>query len=373
MIKLFSIILLMFILYLLYKNKSIEGFGKSLPTIKPPKGESSVFVHFYDNNGNMLNVVAISKPFSSLLDYKTYLTLKSKFNFIGISSYMEFPGLPSNPVDNYKDFDIHYKDFDNYNLRQPGNIYYTKMYHDICDLWLHCFKNPRNYLPEAKNNILISESDFINYKNHMPDKSIEKEFDYMYNCPKVSDNSSCDDWVSHNKNWTLAQKCIEILSGKFKLKGLLVGRKNCKLPDYIEKNIKKTGWLNYGENLQYYKKCKFLLIPNRVDASPRVITEAMCYNLPILVNENILGGWKYVNNTTGITFSNIKDFEQKIPFFIKNLGVYEPRNHIINNYGPQKTGKKLKEFLYANIGNINIPKEEVEYITIRSPIYNFSD
>ncbi len=41
--------------------------------------------------------------------------------------------------------------------------------------------------------------------------------------------------------------------------------------------------------------------------SPRVITEALLTDLPILVNENILGGWKYVNEKTGVFFRDEHD------------------------------------------------------------------
>ena len=157
----------------------------------------------------------------------------------------------------------------------------------MCKGWLHCFKNPEKYIPTDKPHTLISESDFVNYKQLPYDANAEREFDFLYSCPKVNENSTCDDWVSHNKNWELAKKCLPILCEKFKLKGLLVGRKDCEIPEGCKPYITTTGWLDYGENIKQYNKCKFIFVPNQRDASPRVITEAMSCNLAVLMNKNI--------------------------------------------------------------------------------------
>ena len=106
------------------------------------------------------------------------------------------------------------------------------MYLDICEGWLHCFRDPKKYINTKKPLALISESDFINYKKIKPDDKIKKEYDYIYSCPKVNSDSGCDDWVSYNKNWTLAKKCIKIMSDKG-MKGLLVGREGCSVPKIV--------------------------------------------------------------------------------------------------------------------------------------------
>jgi hypothetical protein len=70
-------------------------------------------------------------------------------------------------------------------------------------------------------------SDFVNYKQIPYDEKSTREFDFLYSCPKVSENSACDDWVSHNKNWELAKKCLIIMCQKFNLKGAMIGREGC--------------------------------------------------------------------------------------------------------------------------------------------------
>ncbi len=86
--------------------------------------------------------------------------------------------------------------------------------------------------------------------------------------------------------------------------------------------------------------------------------ESLCLNTPVLVYENILGGWKYINNNTGEFFNenNIKDKVRKI--LSKK---YSPRQYFIDNYGIEKSGYRLKKFLqsiYPNMNEIN----ETKYI-----------
>ena len=50
-----------------------------------------------------------------------------------------------------------------------------------------------------------------------------------------------------------------------------------------------------------------MFAPNLHDASPRVLAEALCLDVPILVNRHILGGWKYVSNETGAFFGGEHD------------------------------------------------------------------
>ena len=39
---------------------------------------------------------------------------------------------------------------------------------------------------------------------------------------------------------------------------------------------------------------RFAYIPQVHDASPRVTTQALMNDVPLLMNRNIMGGWKYV-------------------------------------------------------------------------------
>lgn len=356
----YIITIILIVLIIFFISKTGNPFGKEHFTDELPTYEGVTFVHLYDDKGKKINVALINKPFSSDADFKKYLINSTKFIYIGISSYMQFPALPTNPLDNYV--------VENFNNTNP---YYLEMYMNICRGWLHCFKDPIKYIPIDKPHALISESDFVNYKNLIPDDTI-KEYDFVYSCPKVNKDSGCNDWVSYNKGWEIAQKFIPILCEKLKLKGLLIGREGCELPEGSKEYLTTTGWLEYSEMIKTYKKCKFLFVPGIIDASPRIITEAMSLNLPCLINTNILGGWKYINDKTGALFdsNNIDDFENIVTKFLEGMNQYNPRQYIIDNYGPINSGKKLKEFLFENFKDeLNI--KDCEYITIRNPIINY--
>lgn len=356
-------LIIFFSIHCLYTS---EHF-KSLPTLDSP-----AFVHMYDDKGNKLNICLISKPFSLDSDYKLFLNNINKYIYIGITSYMEFPNIPSNPLDNYELEE-------NTTSTTAPNSYNLEMYFKLCDGWLHCFRNPIEYLPSDKPLCLISESDFINYNGIKPDETIVKEYDFIYSCPKVNEKSPCDDWVSYNKNWELCQKCLPILCLKYKLKGLLVGRKDCPLPEGCESYLTTTGWVDYHENIKLYNKCRFIFVPNQRDASPRVLTEALSCNLPCLVNRNILGGWKYVESKkTGEFFTDETDVGSSIEILLANMNNYTPRQYIIENYGPINSGKRLKKFIFDNFAdkilnekNEKVNEKDIEYILIRHPFTNF--
>ena len=112
-------------------------------------------------------------------------------------------------------------------------------------------------------------------------------------------------------------------------------------------------------------KVNLYLFPEK-DASPRVLTEALCMDIPALTNKNILGGWKYINESTGEFFTDENDIAESIKkMLVKIEGKqYSPRKYFVDNYGVKKAGATLKDYLYKNWGDrINIPINEVEYIT----------
>jgi hypothetical protein len=342
----FLVLLITIIYELINKNKDIESFVDKSATI----GQySRPYCHLYTNKGDKLNIILISKPFGGDDEYKTYEENKDNFIFIGISSYLEFPNKVSNP---FEDFTDNYKKY---------------KYKEICKAWLHGFRNPEDYFPSNVPRLLLSESDFCDCNINVPDPKIEKIYDFVYICLKQDEkNKTCDDWATYNKNWKLAKKCLKIMCSKYKLKGALIGRKDCSPDDSCEGLMTYTNILSNDELKDYYKKSKFIFLPNIADASPRVITEAMTFNLPCLVNRNILGGWKYVTNQTGEFFDDENNLSQALDKLLPNIknNVYNPRQYFIDNYGIIKTGQKLKNFLYSHFGNdINVPENEVDYIT----------
>ena len=316
----------------------------NVPDMKRP------FVNIFDQKGRKINIILISKPFSGDDQYNTYLTNKKNNIFIGITSYLEFPNMVSNP---YEDFTENYKKY---------------KYKEITDGWIYGFRNPHDYFPPGMPKLFASESDWSDCNYVKPDPKItEKKYDFIYICLKVNEkNKTCDDWATYNKNWKLAQKCLKIMCNKYKLRGLLIGRKDCKLPEGCNELMETTNMVKYADLRHMYQKSKFIFIPNEKDASPRVLSEALCMNIPTLINKNILGGWKYINDKTGQFFTSEKDIGKNIEIIMDGINKkkYEPRQYFISNFGPKKSGKRLKEFLYSHWGDrINIPESKVEYLT----------
>ena len=339
----FTALLIIFLIKLCYSKEHFTEEKNSTPIVKRP------FVNLYDNIGNRLNVILISKPFSGDSQYQDCLKYKKNNIILGISSYLEFPAMVSNPFENFTENYKKYK------------------YKQLAEGWIHGFKNPDKFFSKNIPLLFASESDFIDCNVCKPDESIKKEYDFIYICLKVdAKQKKCDDWATWNKNWSLAKKCLDILCNKFKLKGLLVGRKNCELPNGCNKLMDTTDMLSHDELKKMYNKSKFIFIPNEKDASPRVLTEAMAINLPALINKNILGGWKYINSKTGEFFIDENDISKSLERLLKNIknNQYEPRNFFVKNYSVINSGKRLKHFIYSNYSDrINIPEQNVDYIT----------
>lgn len=338
MILYITLIISMCLAWTCYETFNNDG----VPTVSFP------FKNIYDDNGNKLNIILIAAPFREKKHEDLYNEYKNKgLLFCGISSYLDFP----NPINNpYED-----------KFHKERNHQYV----DMVDAWLHCFQNPE-YIEPFRNipHMLLTEADLKDVKN-VEVKEVEpkgKEYDFMYVC--LQDNDKCEPgWQSYNRNWDLAKECLEVMCERFKLKGVLVGRQNCKFSDQCDGIIKTYSFLPYHEFQELLQKCKFLFVPNIYDASPRVITEAICYDIPVLVNKNILGGWhNVVPSVTGEFFTNKNDIVDAI-YKIKTP-TYTPRKWFMENRGREKSGKNLSNFLIKSFPTISNKSMKYAYITI---------
>jgi hypothetical protein len=309
------------------------------------------FLNIYDDKGNRVNVVFVTHPFSRKDCEENYEKGKKEgIQYIGISSYCDFPAIISNPHDAMHD---------------PKHIAWNYNYFDLCKGWCYCFRNPQEFgIPPEYPQILLSESDFAKYNQHKPDTKVKKGYDFLYVCLK--DNDKCEDgWQSYNRNWDEAEKCLDIMCNKFHLKGLLIGRINCKVPDSCHQMMETTDFLEYNKFIKMYNKCRFAFVPNKLDASPRVMTEAICFNLPILCNYNITGGWKYITPEVGEYFNKeTGDFEKSLAKFLKNFHTYKPREYYMREYPEEKKGKELLDFVVNCVGRdkLSFNPDEVKYL-----------
>ena len=301
---------------------------KNIPDVEFPSK------NIKDENGKNLNIMALTAPFRGDEHKRLFNEYTQKYNipFIGISSYLNFPGKITHPFD-----DPYYKKHFN-----------SHDYINSCIGWCNCLRNQES-LYGNKPRIELSESDLVIH-NFEPSK--EKVYDFIYICLK--DNDKCTHgWQSENRNWELAKKCLPIMCKEFNLKGLLVGRKNCDMDEScnnlltIEGDDNNEGKIEYNEIQKKLAQSRFLFLPNIRDASPRILAEALVVDVPVLVNRKIYGGWKYVNEHTGEFFDDENNFREMLQKLLHKIREkkYSPKNWFRTRYSPEISGKKLRDFI----------------------------
>jgi hypothetical protein len=323
-----------------WQNQS--AVGVDVPIVSSP------FKNLFDDQGQPLNVILIAAPFRTEEDEQTYEKYRSQgLSFCGISSYINFPGHIENPYE------------DRFH-EERGHDYPA-----MVSAWLHCFRDPPTNLQRSGLPLmLLAESDLKDADAYKPDLAIVKEYDFMYVC--LQDNDKCEPgWQSFNRNWDLAKQCLEIMCGEFGLRGVLVGRTNCEFTKKCNGIVKVIPFLEYDAFQREMQKCRFLFVPNVADASPRVITEAICYNMPVLVNRNILGGWHYVEpGVTGEFFTNKTDVRPALRSLTTQMNMYSPRRHFTRHHGKHRDGRRLAAFLKQHYPALNNRRMKYATITI---------
>jgi len=134
------------------------------------------------------------------------------------------------------------------------------------------------------------------------------------------------------------------------LKILIIGRKKMDDSSEEHKNITLKSFTPYYDFVDLIEKSKICFVPNISDASPRVITESLIKGVPVLVNKNIFGGWKYVCSKTGYFFNDENDIMEKINKILKKIDEkkYNTRQWFIDNYYKNSvpiSGINLKNFI----------------------------
>lgn len=220
------------------------------------------------------------------------------------------------------------------------------------ECFFHCFRNPQAFdIPENKPQTLISNSDY----SYLPVQKKQKRiYDFMYSTA----------WFDWGKTDAKNEKFFVEFAREFCLSGYLtasvVGRESF-IQDYPEldhPNITFHGILPKPDIYEEMGRAKCFFIPSTIDASPRVISEALLCDTPIVVNARIYGGWKYVNESTG-RFADCTNYDNCVDAFtaIKEAGEgsYSCREYFLDLYGPEKTGKRAANFVRENT-ILDIPK-----------------
>ena len=113
---------------------------------------------------------------------------------------------------------------------------------------------------------------------------------------------------------------VDMVASKLGLRGLVINystyttkHHDCKMHNKLLRSI-RSSWKKFDslkcmsarftpkKVCAIMKNVKFVLFPNTADASPRLIAEALVRNVPVVVNSDIYGGWKYVTENNGRFF-----------------------------------------------------------------------
>ena len=269
-------------------------------------------INIYDENNKPTDLIGLRGP---SYNYDILDELLKKKRIIGISSYQNFPQTLKNIYDDKNNFDD-----------------IIKKYEKNIILWCHCFKDPQNYIPTGIPLILYSESDQYNSTDTLNKlaNTIEKQYDFFCNFP----NGDWNYWIRGSE---IAKRWLNYMSDVMNLKILIGG--GDKRPGFSNK-ICFLGHLPWNEFIHQMNLSKFVINFSRYDASPRVIIEALSLNIPILLNEDILGGWKYINKSTGKLFFYDEPIENCINSFMNEK--YEPLKWMKLNYNVNVEKGKIK-------------------------------
>jgi hypothetical protein len=165
--------------------------------------------------------------------------------------------------------------------------------------WLHCHRTPSFTGPSY----LMSESDFVD-PVFFPAVTGVKRYDYIY--------YTCDDSVSgcEYKGFDNFLKILPYLNG-MRLRGCILVYVSSLQRDWVIPLTKEQKQLLKSSNIAVLRhrmdpprlarlmaSSNFAIFPNKKDCSPRMIPEGFLNNLPTVMNYDIMGGWKYIEENS---------------------------------------------------------------------------
>ena len=292
-------------------------------------------------NKEVIPVVALTAFFRSddhIKRYRNYIANGTKV--VGFTSYKTFPKTITDKTGDM-------------NTIMDGFDYLGEIKN-----WVVCFKDPKAYgFNDSHTMIEMSESDFKDAEEAPP--AVEKKYDFIYVCLQDFEHSCpLDGWNATNRNFDLALKCFPIMINELGLKLLVVGRKNCGLEEKYGDRMEVVNMLPYQEFQDKLAQSKYLFVPNIYDASPRVVTEAISKNIPVLMNRNIVCGSKYINSETGQLFSDENDIRANLQSMLRRK--MSPQKWWRENYSRQSAGVKFRNYLHSLYPDVPMLKTSKE-------------
>lgn len=206
----------------------------------------------------------------------------------------------------------------------------------------HATDTPVDYLKKART-INIVNGDFVPPGRFYPMPDVEKKYDFLIAT-----------WAGDilHKHWDLVMEMLPLLCDNHKL-CLIVYKGNIKDSEreIINKFIKNGNlfliekWTTKEEFPIRLNESRILIVPSEWDNKPRILDQALLCDIPIVVNENIYGGRKFINEKTGYLGAP-HDLANVSLRLLKNLNEKKhTRSWYLENHGPYNAAIKLTKLV----------------------------
>jgi hypothetical protein len=208
----------------------------------------------------------------------------------------------------------------------------------LCEAWCHCWRAPEEFLPNAMPRIRLSLSDFVDTQEiarlsrTVPSGAA---FDFIH-------MTAVQPWKAKAKGWPLALRCLPVLGGELGLRGLVVGADGSSVSPIP--GITWRPFLPRAEFLSLLARARFLFVTSDADPSPRVLSEALSLDVPLLLNREILGGWHYLNRWTGVFFADEGDVAAGARRCLTDRSWW-CRPWFEAHHGPRRSGRRLARLI----------------------------
>jgi hypothetical protein len=269
------------------------------------------FLLVLDSRQQQTGWALVNGPIVTHAQQEQFAELRRRnYRFAGMSSYMTFP------------------------LTEDAD---ALDYEAVCEAWCHCFREPDRFFATRIPRDLISVSDFTDYHRISPQSFVQgsgEKFDVVY-------VGATEDWKREVKNWRLAGRCLPRICAEMGFRALVIGSPNDDFASAV--GVTFAPHLPWDHFLAHLAQARFLFVPNALDPSPKLLGEALCLDIPLMVNRKILGGWKYINAFTGTFFEGEEDVIASVRAFLDRA--LRPRDWFRANYGPYLAGKRLLRLL----------------------------
>ena len=226
-------------------------------------------------------------------------------------------------------------------------------------MWLHCFKNLDWLTGKDENKYLFPESDFAD-ECFIARAEVPIKYDYCY-----FTLNHIHSGVDYKGFYTFLNS-LEVFHN-LKLKGTVVvyfsasqkrwvfniNSHHKKLLNNVDVVWKK---LDHEGVAKVMASSRFSFFPNHKDCSPRMVSESLIRNRPVLINDNIYGGWHYIEKDKNFGSLFIPGDNKSLEKAVSNVMLL-PNNQSDSwkqYYGFESSTRKLASLVQKYCGDMGV-------------------